>query len=76
LQARILRRGLELLAVGGRIVYSTCSFNPIENEAIVADLLRSFPGLFVLFYTVLNGQKNLRLKAALSWWTFPRSCQR
>ena len=40
LQARIAYRGAQLLEVGGRLVYSTCSFNPIENEAIVANLLR------------------------------------
>lgn len=39
LQARILTRGLELLKVGGRLVYSTCSFNPIENEAVLANVL-------------------------------------
>lgn len=25
--------------VGGRMVYSTCTFNPIEDEAVVAELL-------------------------------------
>jgi len=35
-QLAILLRGLELLAPGGRLVYSTCSLNPIENEAVVA----------------------------------------
>lgn len=38
-QSRILRRGVELLAVGGRLVYSTCSLNPIENEAVIHRLL-------------------------------------
>lgn len=44
LQSRILKRGLELLTVGGRLVYSTCSFNPIENEAVVANLLHMCKG--------------------------------
>jgi multisite-specific tRNA:(cytosine-C5)-methyltransferase len=42
LQKNILRRGIELLKPGGRIVYSTCSMNPVENEAVVADALRHF----------------------------------
>lgn len=39
LQLRIAKRGLELLAVGGRLVYSTCSLNPIEDEAVISSLL-------------------------------------
>jgi 16S rRNA C967 or C1407 C5-methylase (RsmB/RsmF family) len=27
------------MQVGGRMVYSTCTFNPIEDEAVVAELL-------------------------------------
>ena len=44
LQLKILRRGLQLLAPGGRLVYSTCSLNPIENEAVVAAAVEEFEG--------------------------------
>ncbi|CAH8344518.1 unnamed protein product [Eruca vesicaria subsp. sativa] len=40
LQVVIAMRGLSLLKVGGRMVYSTCSMNPIENEAVVAEIMR------------------------------------
>ncbi|XP_075216753.1 tRNA (cytosine(34)-C(5))-methyltransferase Nsun2 [Lycorma delicatula] len=39
IQIRILRRGVEMLAVGGKVVYSTCSFNPIEDEAVIHRVL-------------------------------------
>lgn len=41
IQRRILKRGLELLEVGGRLVYSTCSMNPVEDEAVLASVLSS-----------------------------------
>lgn len=44
LQKRILKRGIEMLAEGGKIVYSTCSFNPVEDEAVVAHILRTTKG--------------------------------
>ncbi|RAL45797.1 hypothetical protein DM860_009661 [Cuscuta australis] len=40
LQVQIAMRGMSLLKVGGRMIYSTCSMNPIENEAVVAEVLR------------------------------------
>ncbi|KAI9848788.1 MAG: hypothetical protein M1838_000369 [Thelocarpon superellum] len=44
-QARILVRALQMLKVGGRVVYSTCSMNPIENEAVVASAVDRCGGL-------------------------------
>lgn len=40
LQLRILLRGLQLLQVGGRLVYSTCSINPLEDEAVISSMLQ------------------------------------
>jgi 16S rRNA C967 or C1407 C5-methylase (RsmB/RsmF family) len=33
-------RAAQLLKIGGRLVYSTCTFNPIEDEAVVAAMLK------------------------------------
>jgi len=42
-QREILAEAVKLLKVGGRFVYSTCTFNPEENEQIIAWLLNHFP---------------------------------
>ncbi|MBW2094310.1 MAG: RsmB/NOP family class I SAM-dependent RNA methyltransferase [Deltaproteobacteria bacterium] len=39
LQKKILLRAYELLQPGGKMVYATCTYNPAENEAVVAHLL-------------------------------------
>jgi len=41
-QFQILCRGLQMLKPGGSLVYSTCSLNPIENEAVISAALEKF----------------------------------
>ena len=43
-QVRILVRALQMLKPGGRVVYSTCSMNPIENEAVIASAIERCGG--------------------------------
>lgn len=45
IQVRILVRALQMLKVGGRVVYSTCSMNPVENEAVIATAIERCGGL-------------------------------
>ncbi|KAG9231318.1 hypothetical protein BJ875DRAFT_487126 [Amylocarpus encephaloides] len=44
-QARILVRALQMLKVGGRVVYSTCSMNPVENESVIASAIERCGGI-------------------------------
>jgi 16S rRNA (cytosine967-C5)-methyltransferase len=43
-QVAILRAGLAGLTPGGRLVYSTCSLEPEENQAVVEKVLRDASG--------------------------------
>ena len=41
-QQKLLWAGIQTLKPGGTLVYSTCTFAPEENEAVVAKMLRTF----------------------------------
>jgi NOL1/NOP2/sun family putative RNA methylase len=43
MQTEILRHAAAMLAPGGRLVYSTCTFAIEENERIIIEFLRSHP---------------------------------
>lgn len=44
-QREILTEALKLLKPGGKLIYSTCTFAPEEDEQIVAWLLENYPNL-------------------------------
>ncbi|KAI8103000.1 hypothetical protein M9434_005788 [Picochlorum sp. BPE23] len=67
LQLRIALRGAELLKVGGRMVYSTCTFNPIEDEAVVAELLRRTHGALELV-DMSHMTKELKFEKGMVNW--------
>jgi 16S rRNA (cytosine967-C5)-methyltransferase len=45
LQVSLLTNALEMLKPGGRLVYSTCSMEPEENENVVEEVLRKNAGV-------------------------------
>ena len=45
-QGEILHSAAQLVCPGGRLVYSTCTFAPEENEQVVANFLENHPDFF------------------------------
>lgn len=69
LQVKILEQALRVVRVGGIVSYSTCSFNPIENEAVVAAVLRKFSSATVeLVEWPRNAFPGLELRNGVNSW--------
>lgn len=68
-QVRILVRALQMLKVGGRVVYSTCSMNPVENEAVIASAIDRCGGLSkVHIVDCSDALPKLKRRQGLSTW--------
>jgi tRNA (cytosine34-C5)-methyltransferase len=67
IQMRIANRAVELLKPGGLMVYSTCSFSPIENEAVVANILLKYKGKLELV-DARHKLKGLKTVEGLTKW--------
>jgi NOL1/NOP2/sun family putative RNA methylase len=42
-QAALLRRAIEVTRPGGTLLYVTCTFDPVENEAVLTEVLKDAP---------------------------------
>ena len=72
LQLRLLRRGMALLRPGGRLVYSTCSLNPLECEAVVqAVLIEAHPKARLIPAEAVLPKGCPRGMPGLSTWLVP-----
>ena len=68
LQLQIAIRGLELLKVGGLLSYSTCSLNPIENEAVVSAILNRYKGMVEVIDTRAN-LNTFKTRKGMKYWS-------
>ncbi|MEM8558159.1 MAG: RsmB/NOP family class I SAM-dependent RNA methyltransferase [Bacteroidota bacterium] len=55
-QRKLLFSGVQALRPGGTLVYSTCTFAPEENEAVLAKALRTFGDAIELVPVTLAGR--------------------
>lgn len=48
LQKEIVSHAVSMLKPGGKLLYSTCTFSPVENEGLVSFILEQFPEMKLL----------------------------
>lgn len=65
-QRLLIDSGYRALKPGGILVYSTCTFSPEENEAVVDWLLKRYPGARVEPIRI----KGVKLRPGFTKWTY------
>ena len=68
MQLHILQRALQMLKPGGRLVYSTCSMNPIEDEAVVASALKELGTSAFMLVDVSSMLPDLKRNKGMEKW--------
>ncbi|ODN90270.1 multisite-specific tRNA:(cytosine-C5)-methyltransferase [Cryptococcus wingfieldii CBS 7118] len=66
LQLRILERAMALLKPGGRLVYSTCSLNPAEDESVLCAALNNNPSFSLV--DVSSQLPELKRRPGMNKW--------
>ncbi len=55
LQKEIVTQAISMLKPGGELLYSTCTFSPIENEGLISFILENFPEIELLNFADYKG---------------------
>ncbi len=62
-QREILTEAVKMLAVGGELIYSTCTFAPEEDEQIISWLLQEYP-----YFEIVPLQKYTGMDSGIPAW--------
>ena len=67
-QVAVARRMAQLVKPGGHLLYSTCSLNPVEDEAVVVAILKENPEFELVKGAMDAGAPGMRYRPGVSTW--------